>query len=81
MICQKASAKSDIRAPKWIYDMRLRLLGLLSLIFAIAPRAFAQDAVDPNESAQIIEPADSSDAAPVAREAVDEFDDLQRRAY
>ena len=61
--------------------MRLLLIGLLSLTLAIAPRAFAQNEVGPDQSARVIEPADSTDAVPVNAEGMDEFEDLQRSAF
>lgn len=61
--------------------MRRLFIGLLSLSLSIAPRAFAQDAVGPEQSARVIELTESTNAAPVSTEGMDEFEELQRRAF
>lgn len=61
--------------------MRVLFMGLLSVALAIAPAAFAQDAIGPGRSAPVIEWADSGDAVPVDPETMDEFPELQRRAF
>lgn len=72
---------SDGKTLSGVHDMQIPLKKLLSSTLAFALGAYAQDTVGPDQSAPVLEQADSTESAPVDPEGMYEFNDLQRRAF